>query len=196
LIVHVTGRSPLTSARTSPRLAGTMRLVTVTPTRRFLRITVDESLSPKRRAAVLAHELWHALEVAREPHVVDRHSFEALYQHIGHRSFGMSSWYDTGGGGRRRQGIRGDPAATHEPLKRRDRSRHPNPPLPRKIYERATTRARGGWMVKICCGAIIAVLVTTGIGWARTLMALMVHDEQGHMASLTISDVPVERRSM
>ncbi len=51
-------------------------------------------------------------------------------------------------------------------------------------------------MVKICCGAIIAVLVTTGIGWARAFMALMVHDEQGHMTSLTISDVPVERRSM
>lgn len=51
-------------------------------------------------------------------------------------------------------------------------------------------------MVKICCGAIIAVLVRTGIGWARTLMALMVHDEQGHMASLTVSAVPVERRSM
>ncbi len=97
LIVHVTGRSPVTSARVSRRLAGTMHLIAVTPTRRFLRITVDESLSPNRRAAVLAHELWHALEVARAPHVVDRRSFEALYQHIGHRSFGMSSWYDTRG---------------------------------------------------------------------------------------------------
>ena len=46
---------------------------------------------------MLAHELWHALEVAREPHVGDRDSFERLYHWIGHRSFGISSWYDTRG---------------------------------------------------------------------------------------------------
>lgn len=38
-----------------------------------------------------------AASADREPHVVDRPSFEALCQHIGHRSFGMSSWYDTRG---------------------------------------------------------------------------------------------------
>lgn len=98
LIVHVSGLSPLAARGLgSRRLAGTMRFVTATPTRRFLRLTVDESLPPHRRAAVLAHELWHALEVAREPRVVDRHSFEALYRHIGHQSFGRPSWYDTKG---------------------------------------------------------------------------------------------------
>lgn len=98
LIVHVTGLSPLAArGMGARRLAGTMRFVTATPTRRFLRIAVDESLPAYRRAAVLAHELWHALEVAREPHVSDRYSFEKLYQHIGHPSFGMSSWYDTKG---------------------------------------------------------------------------------------------------
>ena len=89
LIVHVVGRSGLvlpTHARRRP--AGTMRFVTATPTRRFVRIAVDESLPPQTRAAVLAHELWHALEVAREPQVVDQDSFERLYRHIGHHSFG------------------------------------------------------------------------------------------------------------
>jgi hypothetical protein len=98
LIVHVVGRSGLVPpAFATRRLAGTIRFVTATPTRRFVRITVDESLPPKALAAVLAHELWHALEVAREPQVVDQDSFEALYRDIGHHSFGSSTWYDTQG---------------------------------------------------------------------------------------------------
>ncbi len=97
LIVHVTGRPPLDSFRLTRRLAGTMRFVTATPTRRFLRITVDESLPPAQRASVLAHELWHALEVARAPHVVDQASFAVLYRHIGHATPGSSWWYDTKG---------------------------------------------------------------------------------------------------
>ena len=98
LIVHVTGRSRLTSSGLpTRRLAGTMRFVTATPTRRFVRITVDESLPTQTRAALLAHELWHALEVARKPQVVDQDSLEALYRHIGHHSFGRSTWYDTQG---------------------------------------------------------------------------------------------------
>jgi hypothetical protein len=95
LIVHVTGRRPLESFRLRRPLAGTMRFVTTTPTRRFLRITVDESLPPALRAAVLAHELWHALEVAREPQVVDQATFAALYRHIGHETGDHSAWYDT-----------------------------------------------------------------------------------------------------
>jgi hypothetical protein len=97
LIVHVTGRPPLDSFRLRRHLAGTMRFVTTTATRRFLRITVDESLPPALRAAVLAHELWHALEVAREPQVVDRATFAALYRHIGHERASNSGWYDTKG---------------------------------------------------------------------------------------------------
>ena len=97
LIVHITGRPLLDSVRLTRRLAGTMRFVTATPTRRFLRITVDETLPPALRAAVLAHELWHALEVAAAPHVVDQASFAALYQHIGHETAGSFWWYDTKG---------------------------------------------------------------------------------------------------
>ena len=98
LIVHVTGRPITAPAVAWHGLAGTMQFVTATPTRRFLRVTVDESLPQRRRAAVLAHELWHALEVSREPHVIDRRSFEALYQHIGHPTASRATgWYDTKG---------------------------------------------------------------------------------------------------
>jgi hypothetical protein len=97
LIVHVTGRPPLEPHRLTRRLAGTLQFVTATPARRFLRITVDESLPPARRAAALAHELWHALEVANAREVVDHASFAALYRHIGHPSGGHARWYDTNG---------------------------------------------------------------------------------------------------
>ncbi len=95
LIVHITGRPLRPSEAATGRLAGTMQFVTAAPTRRFLRITVDESLPQTLRAAILAHELWHALEVARAPHVVDRESFNAHYRHIGHSPSGNPSWYDT-----------------------------------------------------------------------------------------------------
>jgi hypothetical protein len=114
LIVHVTGRPPFDSHGLTRRLAGTMRYVTTTPTRRFLRITVDETLPPALCAAVLAHELWHAVEVARAPHVVDRTSFGALYRHIGHATAGHRWWFDTNeavaAGEKVRREIRGERA--------------------------------------------------------------------------------------
>lgn len=96
VIVHVTGLPPSAwPGLARRRLAGAMRFVTATRTRRFLRITVDESLPRDTRAAMLAHELWHALEVAHAPHVVDGDSFAAHYRHIGHSTFGNRSCYDT-----------------------------------------------------------------------------------------------------
>ena len=38
------------------------------------------------QASALGHELQHAVEVAREPWVVDQASFEGLYRHIGQPS--------------------------------------------------------------------------------------------------------------
>lgn len=104
---------------------------------------MDESLPHRTRAAALAHELWHALEVAREPDVIDGRSFEALYQHIGHGTVGHTTvWYDTKGAVRvgvpRRQRIHRKRSHSTCGVQ----SRHPKRPLLRKTYERATTRCQ------------------------------------------------------
>ena len=38
------------------------------------------------RVAALGHELWHALEVARAPAIVDRHTLAQVYRSIGFES--------------------------------------------------------------------------------------------------------------
>lgn len=82
LIVHVVGLRP----HERRRHLGTMQFVTASPTHRFLRVSVDVQLTADRRAGMLAHELFHALEVARARTVVDRQSFAALYRRIGESS--------------------------------------------------------------------------------------------------------------
>ena len=57
--------------------------MTTSPGARFLRITIDERQPPLALAALLGHELQHAVEVARAPWVTDRVSFAALYREIG-----------------------------------------------------------------------------------------------------------------
>lgn len=96
VIVHVTGRPPSAwPGLAGRRLAGATRFVVATRTRRYVRVTVDEFLPGHTRAAVLAHELWHALEVARAPHVVDQPSFAAYYRRIGHATAGDPTCFDT-----------------------------------------------------------------------------------------------------
>jgi hypothetical protein len=70
---------------------GTMTFVVRAGGRRFLRIAIDARLPPDRRAAALAHELQHALEVADDTTVVDHASFATLYRRIGHESGGDSA---------------------------------------------------------------------------------------------------------
>ena len=60
-----------------------MRFVHASGGRRFLRITINQRLADDQRAAALAHELQHALEVARAESVIDKASFADLYKRIG-----------------------------------------------------------------------------------------------------------------
>jgi len=64
---------------------------------RFLRVAVDEWLPPDRRAAILGHELQHAVEVAREPSVIDPASFARFYRLIGEH-IGSGEAYETAAG--------------------------------------------------------------------------------------------------
>lgn len=65
---------------------GRLAFVTVAGARRFVRITIDSHLTYAQRASMLGHELYHAVEVARELTIVDRASFAQFYQRIGHPS--------------------------------------------------------------------------------------------------------------
>jgi hypothetical protein len=57
-----------------------------TPAMKGVRVRVDPRQPIRFAAAQIAHELYHALEIAREPDVVDARSLERLYDRIGVRS--------------------------------------------------------------------------------------------------------------
>lgn len=50
---------------------------------RFLRIALNASLPLWDQGPLVAHELWHALEIARDPSVRGGDGIRALYQRIG-----------------------------------------------------------------------------------------------------------------
>jgi hypothetical protein len=66
-----------------PVARGTTTLVTASAHGRYLRIAVDVLLSPPDRLGVLAHELQHAVEIARDSSVRDDAALRALYKRIG-----------------------------------------------------------------------------------------------------------------
>lgn len=82
LIVHVVGSFP----HERRHHLGKMQFVNATRSHRYLRIWVDVRLTDDRRAEVIGHELFHAVEVARADSVVDRPSFAAHYRQIGEPS--------------------------------------------------------------------------------------------------------------
>lgn len=57
-----------------------------TPGRKYLLVRIDSRRSDRTVIAQVAHELYHALEIAREPEVVDAESFKKLYERIGQRN--------------------------------------------------------------------------------------------------------------
>jgi hypothetical protein len=77
LIVYVSLGRPGFDAR------GATQLVAATPHMRILRITIDAMTPPFERIPLLAHELQHAVEVARDPSVRDESGMRRLYARIG-----------------------------------------------------------------------------------------------------------------
>jgi hypothetical protein len=65
------------------RVAGSLTWLTKTPQFRYVRISINPEQIGEQAIALLGHELHHALEVAREPAVVDPASLEAFYKRIG-----------------------------------------------------------------------------------------------------------------
>ena len=64
-------------------VSGGLSFVGVSASMRFLKIALDLDLTPDQTVYVLAHELQHALEIARATDVRTQHDFDAFYRHIG-----------------------------------------------------------------------------------------------------------------
>jgi hypothetical protein len=64
---------------------GWTELVGVSTSARLLRVTINVSLDPSRRAEVIAHELQHVLEIARATDVRDEDGVKRLFDRIGWR---------------------------------------------------------------------------------------------------------------
>jgi hypothetical protein len=75
LVVYVEARSM--------SLPGAFQLVAVTPGCRYVRVSVRTPGLPNEQVAWLAHELWHAAEVARAPDVVGQASLRRFYERVG-----------------------------------------------------------------------------------------------------------------
>ena len=80
-IVHLVSMVPAPGS-TDGRLV----FVRAASRRRILRIAINQRLAPSHRAALLGHELQHAVEVAHAPSVVDQASFSDLYEQIGYKA--------------------------------------------------------------------------------------------------------------
>lgn len=90
VIVHVALGRPEAGA------AASTFFVTATPHARYLRITLDTMMSPHDMIPLLAHELEHALEIARHPEVRSSTGMRRLYERIGTNARGLTS-YETDG---------------------------------------------------------------------------------------------------
>ncbi len=62
---------------------GELQLLTATPVCRYLRVSIRVPGLDNELVPWLAHELWHALEIARAPEVTDRASLLRFYSRVG-----------------------------------------------------------------------------------------------------------------
>jgi len=81
--VEITGTPVIPTART--------KLVATVAGARFIRISINVAWGDRDRAALLAHELQHAVEIAEEVDVRDDDGVRRLYGRIG-RSHGADSF--------------------------------------------------------------------------------------------------------
>ena len=71
------------SGRTAPPAIATTKLVTSSARVRYVRITFDAMTPPNAFVPLFAHELQHAVEIARNPDVRDAGDMRRLYARIG-----------------------------------------------------------------------------------------------------------------
>jgi len=66
--------------------AGHISLMSTAGGCRYLRLAVNPRYDGWRRVGILAHELRHAVEIARDASVIDQRSLASLYRRIGYLS--------------------------------------------------------------------------------------------------------------
>jgi hypothetical protein len=76
-------------------LAGSLTWVAATASSRYLRIALSSDLTGDLMVATLAHELQHAVEIAREPAIVDSTTMAAYYATNGLSMTGHWNGWDT-----------------------------------------------------------------------------------------------------
>ncbi|MGQ0732505.1 MAG: hypothetical protein ACT4QD_02490 [Acidobacteriota bacterium] len=96
----------------SDHLAGTLTWITATPRYRYVRISINRGLSDVLAMATVGHELYHALEIAREPSIVSPESLEAFYRSMGIRMLAHQGGWDTDGARARGELVRREVAAS------------------------------------------------------------------------------------
>ena len=89
VIVHLLARPE------GPGPQGTLRFVSAAMGTRYVRVTVETALPDRELAALIGHELQHAVEVARARWVLDQPSFAALYRFVGQATNLAARHYDT-----------------------------------------------------------------------------------------------------
>jgi hypothetical protein len=113
VIVHV-----VTTHELPPGVMGATRFVALIEGSRYVRVHLAQSLTPKLRVAMLAHELQHACELARSD-VTTPSAVRDLYLSIGRAATsienefetadaeqsGRTVWEELGGGGLRAHGA-------------------------------------------------------------------------------------------
>lgn len=77
------------------RVAGTVTWLTSTPRYRYLRISLNPTVSGELAVAYLGHELQHVVEIANEPSIVSEATLEAFYRRTGIRMLSHTSGWDT-----------------------------------------------------------------------------------------------------
>ena len=79
----------------SQRLAGMTQFLVRAGGVRYVRIAIDSTLVERESAAILGHELQHAVEIAEAEWAVDHATVQELFRRIGHQSSGGLDRYDT-----------------------------------------------------------------------------------------------------
>lgn len=75
-----------TETRSMSDLHGYVSFISNTLFCRYVRIVLNANLNLSQLAAILGHELQHAIEIAAHPGVIDSESLAAMYEQFGHHA--------------------------------------------------------------------------------------------------------------
>lgn len=120
------------------RLAGSLTWMAASSIARYVRVSLNPSLSTDLLTATLGHELQHALEVAGEPSIVDARSLQNHYERHGISVAFHANGWDTHAARAAGEDVRRDLAGTQA-----RQGAESTPPRDEAAWQVAYRRARG-----------------------------------------------------